>query len=158
MSHVSPLPWTHKTREAARRLPILSNLSLSETGRLFVMSKVLNAPAGAQILHRDRAPKAFTFLIEGKWTMHRYVAGRREPVVREDDPAGSWHGGVSAIDAVAPVNVFTEETSLLLETPISFMLDLCRCNPDVARALLRGIQGGADLLWSSLQNDHSVAV
>ena len=144
------IPWSDDLEAAVRRLEIFSDLSPGDVA-LLRKARVYEAGAGDKILTRGRAPDGFTFLIEGRWTMRRWPAGASETVVWEDDRPGSWHGGVRAIDAIAPADVVADAPSRLILVSAAVLLKLARTSARVARTLLRGIEGGASLLWSAIQ-------
>ncbi|MEL7397763.1 MAG: hypothetical protein AAFN44_15495 [Pseudomonadota bacterium] len=145
------ISWPDEAQRAARTLPIFAQLSEQAFGKLISASRLMTAKTGEKVLDRERPPEGFTFLLKGSWTMHRHLLGVEEPVVWVDDRPGSWHGGVAAIDAIAPADVWAETPSHMMFVPASVMLPLLRTEPTVVRHLLRGIHGGAELLWTSAQ-------
>ncbi|GFE63525.1 hypothetical protein [Litoreibacter roseus] len=148
---IKTISWPDEAQRAARALPIFAQLSEQAFDTLITASRLMTAQTGEKALDRDRPPHGFTFLLEGSWTMHRHLPGVETPVVWVDDRPGSWHGGVPAIDAIAPADVWADTPSHMMFVPASVMLPLLRTEPTVARHMLRGIHGGAELLWASTQ-------
>lgn len=146
--------WTEEAKRAARALPLFEHLAEETFATLISVSALITAEAGKKVLDREKAPEGFTFLLQGKWTMHRHVPGGTTPVVWTDDRPGSWHGGVAPVDAIAPADVWADLPSRLMFVPTSVMLPLLRTEPYLAHHILRGLHGGAELLWTSLQSQR----
>ena len=137
-----------------RNLPQFSHCTDQEVDWLLKSSKEVDYEAGQKILDRNTLPEHFYFLIEGKWTMKRYVQGLDRPAVWKTSRPGSWHGGIRTIDLIAPAEVVANQNCRIFEIPREIMHELITKNYIVAQKMLTGIRGGAELLDNHAQEKN----
>lgn len=124
-----------------------SELDQSALTRLIKGSEVTVYEAGDVILDPAAPQPGFTFLIEGRWWMARRITGAATAFEWTDDRPGNWHGGVAFFDAVAPAYVKAETRCDVIFVPADLLVEIAAENAHLALAMLRGIQGGATVLY-----------
>ncbi len=133
--------------ESVRSIDHFSELSDEQAIRLISGSSQKSYDTGASILDPNQSQAIYSFLISGKWWMRRTIIGVSEPREWIDDRPGNWHGGIALIDKVAPPEVRAETDCIVLHVPRDLLDDLAAENPHLAQAMLRGISGGATMLY-----------
>lgn len=139
---------TSLSRDALHTIDHFSGLSDVETKRLLDGSTVETYTEGAKILDPARSQSVYSFLISGRWWMRRRIIGVDEPREWIDDRPGNWHGGIALIDKVAPPEVRAETDCVVLRVPRDLLDDLAAENAHLAQAMLRGVSGGATMLYN----------
>lgn len=124
-----------------------SELDAPALAKLNDSAEIATYDAGEVILDPAMPRAGFTFLIEGRWWMSRHMVGAATPFEWTDDRPGNWHGGVALFDAVAPAYVKAETTCEVIFVPAPVLAELAADNAHLALAMLRGIQGGATVLY-----------
>ncbi|MEM0921830.1 MAG: hypothetical protein AAGI13_02220 [Pseudomonadota bacterium] len=124
-----------------------SKLDETELAKLLQDAEIRTYDVGEIILDPAKPRAGFTFLIEGRWWMSRHIVGAATPFEWTDDRPGNWHGGVALFDAVAPAHVKSEMPCEVIFVPAPLLAELAAKNAHLALAMLRGIQGGATVLY-----------
>ncbi|MEM8751057.1 MAG: cyclic nucleotide-binding domain-containing protein [Pseudomonadota bacterium] len=124
-----------------------SKLDRAALIRLTKEAEFTTCDAGETILDPATPRAGFTFLIKGCWWMSRHIVGAETPFEWTDDRPGNWHGGVALFDAVAPAHVKAETQCEVIFVPASLLVELAANDAHLAQAMLRGIQGGATVLY-----------
>lgn len=130
-----------------RTIDHFSKLDEKALARLIDGSEIKAYEPREVILDPANPRAGFTFLIEGLWWMSRQIVGAETPFEWTDDRPGNWHGGVPVFDAVAPAYVKAETRCEVIFVPAELLTELASGNPHLALAMLRGIQGGATVLY-----------
>ncbi|MEO0619831.1 MAG: hypothetical protein AAFZ01_11210 [Pseudomonadota bacterium] len=124
-----------------------SKLGETALARLIDGAEFATYEAGDVILDPSAPRAGFTFLIVGRWWMSRHIVGAATPFEWTDDRPGNWHGGVALFDAVAPAHVKAEVRCEVVYVPAPLLAELAAKDAHLALAMLRGIQGGATVLY-----------
>jgi signal-transduction protein with cAMP-binding, CBS, and nucleotidyltransferase domain len=124
-----------------------SQLPPEQLALLLAEADLVTYEAGATILDPARSQAIYSFLIEGRWWMARRIVGVEPQRIWIDDRPGNWHGGIAIIDKVAPPEVRAETNCTVLHVPRDLLDDLAAANPHLAVTMLRGISGGATMLY-----------
>lgn len=130
-----------------REIDHFSKLDDAALARLIDGAEFTTYEAGDVILDPATTRAGFTFLIKGRWWMSRRIVGAATPFEWTDDRPGNWHGGVALFDAVAPAHVKAENRCEVVYVPAPLLAELAAGNAHLALAMLRGIQGGATVLY-----------
>ncbi|GLK79305.1 Crp/Fnr family transcriptional regulator [Methylopila turkensis] len=125
--------------EALNQSPFFAPFADATRSRLAAGSEERAHAAGETILARDRTTEHFLFLLEGRWTMRRFVRGVAEPMVWRDDAPGAWVSGVAALEMIAPTDVFADRPSRVLVAPRELVHELLAEDPAFAARILRDI-------------------
>jgi CRP-like cAMP-binding protein len=134
------------TPQAFAALPFFAPFAASTRERLLGGSELRRHAAGETILARDRTTEHFFFLLEGRWTMRRFVRGVSEAMVWRDDAPGAWVSGVAALEAIAPTDVFADRACLVLVASRELVHDLIAEDPALAARILRDMHRWAERL------------
>lgn len=126
--------------------PFFAALSDETRDKLFAGAATRVHAAGETILSRDQTTEDFYFLLEGRWTMRRFVRGVAEALVWRDDAAGAWVSGVAALEAIAPTDVFADRDCKVLVAPRDLVHRLAGEDAGLAGRLLRDIHRWAERL------------
>ncbi|MFD1333043.1 hypothetical protein ACFQ4O_13645 [Methylopila musalis] len=102
--------------------------------------------AGETLLSRDRDADSFLFLLDGRWTMRRFVRGVAEPLVWRDEEPGAWASGVAALEAIAPTDLFADRPCRVIDAPRTLAHELMAADPAFAGRILRDIHRWAERL------------
>ncbi len=129
------------------RIDHFSELDDVAMKKLINGSEIVRYEADSTILDPASPRRCYSFLIEGRWWMSRKVVGSDTPFEWTDDRPGNWHGGVALFDAVAPAQVKAETACVVLHAPRELLEEIAAQNNHLALAMLRGIQGGATVLF-----------
>lgn len=124
-----------------------AKLDAPALAKLIDSAEITTYDAGDVILDPAMPRAGFTFLIEGRWWMSRHMVGAATPFEWTDDRPGNWHGGVALFDAVAPAYVKAETRCDVIFVPEDLLAEIAAENAHLALAMLRGIQGGATVLY-----------
>lgn len=124
-----------------------SKLDKAELAKLVDGAEFTTYDTGEVVLDAATPREGFTFLIEGRWWMSRHIVGAETPFEWTDDRPGNWHGGVALFDAVAPAHVKAETRCEVVYVPAALLAELAAGNAHLGLAMLRGIQGGATVLY-----------
>ncbi len=124
-------------------IPGFGELTSVEAQLLHGNATVIRADPGETLFSPFMPTDAYWFLIAGRWRIIRRVLGV-EQFMFEGDRPGSWTGGVSLIDAVAPPAVTILAPSRLLRVPIAAMERMAATNSTAAKTLLDGLNWGTE--------------
>ncbi|MEL7313442.1 MAG: hypothetical protein AAFN08_00630 [Cyanobacteria bacterium J06559_3] len=128
-----------------------SQLDEVQLKQLIEGSEIKTYQSGERILSADVSPDFYSFLITGKWWMQRQVVGIETPREWIDDRPGNWHGGIGLIDKIAPPTVKAETVCHVIHVPRDLLNALAGESPHLAISMLRGVSGGATMLY-----DHAI--
>ena len=123
-------------------LPLLAGATKDETEILRGRSKVIDAAPGEQLFPAFAPTDAFWILIKGRWRVTRRVA-RVPQLMFEADRPGTWTGGISIIDTIAPPKAEVLERARFLKIPIAILEDIAGSNPQIAKQLLDAVNWGS---------------
>lgn len=135
------------TEQRLGEIDHFSTLDETALARLIDGADITTYGAGEVILDPAKPRAGFTFLIKGRWWMSRHIVGAETLFEWTDDRPGNWHGGVALFDAVAPAHVKAETRCDVIFVPATLLAELAAENAHLALAMLRGIQGGATVLY-----------
>lgn len=141
------------TPERLALVPFFARLKPETRGAIMETAEVREHAAGENILARNQVTTHFLFLIEGKWTARRFLTGVQEPLIWSDTTAGTWFSGITALDVIAPCDVFAETTTTILAIPRKSLLELLQSDAALALAILRDIH-----VWSERLDVHAAMV
>lgn len=127
------------TPDALARLAFFAPFLDETRERLLAGSEIRTHAAGDTVLARDKTTEHFLFLLEGRWTMRRFVRGVSEAMVWRDDVAGAWISGVAALEMIAPADVFADRPCQVLVAPRELVHELLADDPVFASRILRDI-------------------
>lgn len=127
------------TADELARLAFFAPFAEATRARLAAGSESRAHAAGDTILARDRTTEHFLFLIDGRWTMRRFVRGVAEAMVWRDDSPGAWVSGVAALEMIAPTDVFADRPCAVLVAPRELVHDLLAEDAVFAARILRDI-------------------
>lgn len=125
-----------------------SQLDDHQLQRLVAGSEIKRYGAGDRILSADVSPDFYSFLVEGRWWMQRKIVGVEPPKDWIDDRPGNWHGGIGLIDKIAPPTVKAKTDCQVIHVPRDLLDALAAENPHLAVTMLRGVSGGASMLYN----------
>jgi CRP-like cAMP-binding protein len=134
------------TPDALARLAFFAPFAAATHDRLAAGSQTRTHAAGETILARDQTTEEFLFLLDGRWTMRRFVRGVADAMVWRDDAAGAWVSGVAALEAIAPTDVFADRPCQVLAAPRELVHALLADDPVFAIRILRDIHRWAERL------------
>ncbi|MEM7547890.1 MAG: hypothetical protein AAF367_20385 [Pseudomonadota bacterium] len=135
------------TEQKLSEIDHFSKLDKTGLATLLLEAEITTYAAGEIILDPPSPRAGFTFLIEGRWWMSRHIVGAVTPFEWTDDRPGNWHGGVALFDAVAPAHVKAKTSCEVIFVPAPILAEIAAENSHLALAMLRGIQGGATVLY-----------
>lgn len=143
---IMPLPLS----DQLAGLPVFSAFAPPTLAALAENGTERAAAAGETLLSRDRDADSFLFLLEGRWTMRRFVRGVAEPLVWRDEEPGAWASGVAALEAIAPTDLFADRPCRVLDAPRALAHGLMAEDPAFAARILRDIHR-----WSERLSVHA---
>jgi len=139
--------------EKLRSIDHFNGLSDDALTHLLKGSDLQTYAKGSTILDPEHSQSVYSFLISGRWWMRRKIVGVDAPREWIDDRPGNWHGGIGLIDMVAPPEVRAETDCTVLHVPRDLLDDLAAANAHLAQAMLRGVSGGATMLYKHSQGE-----
>lgn len=135
-------------KTAIQTIDHFSQLDQAQLQRLIARSEIKQYSTGDSILSADVSPDFYSFLIAGRWWMQRQIVGVEPPRDWIDDRPGNWHGGLGLIDKIAPPTVKAETACQVIHVPRDLLDTLAAENPHLAVTMLRGVSGGATMLYN----------
>lgn len=134
------------TPDELERLAFFAPFAVATRESLAGGAVVREHAAGETILSRAETTDHFIFLLEGRWTMRRFVRGVAEAMVWRDDAPGAWISGVAALEMIAPADVFADRPCRVLVAPRELIHGLLADDPVLAARILRDMHRWAERL------------
>lgn len=127
------------TLDALAHLAFFAPFADATRERLVASSEIRTHAAGDTVLARNVTTEHFLFLLDGRWTMRRFVRGVAEAMVWRDEVPGAWISGVAALEMIAPADVFADRPCEVLVAPRELVHELLAEDPAFAARILRDI-------------------
>ncbi len=136
--------------EKLSKVPFFSALSRKQLEQVAQEAEEFGFEANEILRKREDTHNPFWILLYGSWSMRRFLDGVEKPVVYKTDRLGSWHGGISIIDTIAPAEIKATSHSYIMRVSPELMEKWIKEGLPIREHLLKGIGFGGSLLYEHL--------
>ena len=136
-----------------KSLPFFAAITEEETTNIAVYVEFKTISSGETFIEPWSITDGFWFLVDGRWRVTRKVAGKPQEMFESDRP-GTWTGGITVIDKIAPVMAQALTDCELIWIAKTGVEELVASNPTVATRLLEAVNWGSDYIGELAKNSH----
>ncbi|WP_298545687.1 hypothetical protein [uncultured Aquimarina sp.] len=129
------------------KVPFFDALSEEQLKQVANEAQEFGFEKGETIKTREETNTTFWILLYGSWSIKRFLNGTEEPAFYETDKLGSWHGGISIIDVIAPAEIKATSYSYVMQVNPKLMEKWIQDGMPIQEHLLKGIGFGGKLLY-----------
>lgn len=135
--------------EKLSKVPFFDALSRKQLEQVAKEAEEFGFNAGETVREKTDANNPFWILLYRSWSMKRFLSTTKEPIVYETDKLGSWHGGISIIDTIAPAEIKATSHSYIMRVSPDLMEKWVIDGLPIQEHLLKGIGFGGNLLYEN---------
>lgn len=139
--------------EKLGKVPFFSALSRKQLQQVANEAEEFGFEKGETIRRKSDSNNPFWILLYGSWSMKRFLNTTKEPLVYNTDRLGSWHGGISIIDTIAPAEIKATSYSYIMRVGTELMEKWIKDGLPIQEHLLKGIGFGGRLLHEHLRSN-----
>lgn len=139
--------------EKLGKVPFFNALSKEQLKQVANEAQEFGFDSGEIIRAKEETNNPFWILLYGSWSMKRFLNNQKEPVLYETDRLGSWHGGISIIDTIAPAEIKATSHSYIMQVSPNLMEKWIQDGLPIQEHLLKGIGFGGKLLYDHYNSE-----